>query len=166
MKIISSCFVERLHTVHQVKHVLDYFIFFFQYLHVCEISRMTEDGTGSSLSVGQLDSLATPPMFKSAAGWRTESKHLPEAFRPEPFLLAAISSLLLQVCLVLMRPLSAGFAVDFQTILRPFRCSLPPPNDVMTKKHKLTVDLMSSKVLVENCCPVCVQPKCQIWLYS
>lgn len=54
---------------------------------------MTEDGTDSSLSGGLIDSPVTPPMFKSAAGWRTESKHLPEAFGPEPFLLPATSCL-------------------------------------------------------------------------
>lgn len=159
MKIISTCFLEGSHTVHQVKHVL--VCFFFQYLHAWEIRRMTEDGRDYSLSGGRIDSLVTPPMFKSAAGWRTESKHLPEAFRPEPFLLAAISSPLLQVCLLLML-----LALDFQTILRLFCGSLPPPHDVMTKKHKLTVDLMSSKIFAQNYCPVCVQPKCQLWLYS
>lgn len=78
---------------------------------------MTEDGRDYGPPVGLIDSLVTPPMFKSAAGWITESKHLPEAFRPEPFLLAAISSLLLHVCLVLSR-----FPDHIEVVLR-----LPSP---------------------------------------
>lgn len=85
----------------------------------------------------------------SAAGWIAESKHLPKAFRLEPFLLASLPSLLLQVLLLLMQPLPAKFSVNFQAILR-LCCGLPSPaGDVMTKKHKLRFDEL------ENLIPAC-----------
>lgn len=101
---------------------------------------MTEDHTDYSLSVRLIDSLVTPPMFKSAAGWITESKHLPEAFRPEPFLLAAVSSPLLQ---------SGSFSCNragphSRSISRPywgcFVAPLPPSSWCHDQKHKGRVD--------------------------
>lgn len=106
---------------------------------------MTEDHTDYSLSVRLIDSLVTPPMFKSAAGWITESKHLPEAFRPEPFLLAAVSSPLLQ---------SDSFSCNRAgphslSISRPYwGCFVPPPPPpfLMMSSPKPQRWILSSKI--------------------
>lgn len=113
---------------------------------------MTEDHTDYSLSARLIDPLVTPPIFKSAAGWIAETEHLPEAFRPaEPFLLAAVSSLLLQPASFSCNRARARFSVNFQTLMMSWQ------------KKNTNSDLMSSKIFVQNYCPVWTPPLI-IWL--
>lgn len=122
---------------------------FFQYWHAWEIRRMTEDGTDCSLSVGLIDSLVTTPMFNQ----QLDGEQSPDtcqkpsgpslcSWQPSPpcyFKSVSFSC-----------ELSARFSVGFQTILRLFCGSPPPPHDVMTKKTQTNCRFDELKNLCEE----------------